>query len=367
MNLRFLSLSTLTLFVLLAIPAFVVAQDVRAKDKTSEFNTPPIPECMVGVDCETGHFGQPERVIREHPEPAVRQVYADHSIVFDRRYRRVNGSVSLYDAPYGNAVSRLDSGFNFVTLIQEHDGWAQIGPNRWVRSEHLTANVTPSTFAGMYLPEEELPFTVAWLLVHVVPSRTPGGEPDQNNPRLLRYTTVYLYDTVLVDDWRWYQIGVNQWVHQTQVAKIIPVERPVDVNTERWFSIDLYEQVLIAYEGEQAVYATLISSGLATHATNEGLFNVYLRYERAPMSGLRGTPDFYYLQEVPWIMYFDNDIGLHGAYWHDGFGYRRSRGCVNMSIMDSYLLYRWAAVEFDASNPDKPGAAVYVYSSGEYR
>lgn len=323
--------------------------------------------CNVGVDCETGKFGLTDAQIALHDSPAIEQVYADQSIVFDRRYRRVNGYVDIHDAPNGNIVGKLDPGFNFVVPWQEQDGWAQIGEAKWIRADALTTDVMTSTFAGVYLPEDPLPYTVAWLLTHTRAARTPGGEPSDVNPLLLRYTTVYLYDTVEVDGWEWYQIGSNQWVKQTSVARILPVERPEDVDTERWFSVDLFEQVLVAYEDETPVFATLISSGLADWPTNEGLFHVYIRYNRTVMSGAYGQPDFYYLQEVPWTMYFDNDIGLHGAYWHDGFGFRRSHGCVNMSIMDAYLMYQWAAPEFDLSIPNDTGPAVYVYSSGAYR
>jgi len=131
--------------------------------------------------------------------------------------------------------------------------------------------------------------------------------------------------------------------------------------------VDLYEQVLIAYEDDTPVFATLISSGLPQWSTNTGLFNIYVRYERTIMSGAEGQPDFYYLEEVPWTMYFDQDIGLHGAYWHDGFGYRRSHGCVNMSITDAAWIYRWSASEFDFTVENDLGAAVYVYYSDSYQ
>jgi len=45
--------------------------------------------------------------------------------------------------------------------------------------------------------------------------------------------------------------------------------------------------------------------------------------------------DFYSLEEVPWTMFFDEGRALHGAYWHDSFGYRRSHSCVNLSITDA--------------------------------
>ena len=84
------------------------------------------------------------------------------------------------------------------------------------------------------------------------------------------------------------------------------------------------------------------------------------------MSGAYSQPDFYYLQEVPWTMYFDDQIALHGAYWHDGFGFRRSHGCVNLTITDAHWLFQWAESEYNYRAGDLVGPAVYVYSSGVY-
>ena len=55
------------------------------------------------------------------------------------------------------------------------------------------------------------------------------------------------------------------------------------------------------------------------------------------------TPtDFYYLDNVPWTMYFDKARALHGAYWRTRFGYPQSHGCVNLSVGDAHWLYNWA-------------------------
>lgn len=311
--------------------------------------------------------GLPDDEIEAYPYPDVRHLLPNDRLINDRIYRRVNGPVSIHDAPNGNITSTMAAGFNFVTVLSSAGDWVEISPGRWVRAESLTDDVPLSRFAGVMLPEEPLPYTPAWILVNVRPSTRPGGDPSPDNPMLLRYTLVNIYDSVEVGMWRWYQVGINQWVNQTLVAKVLPVERPEDVDTERWISVDLYEQVAIAYEGERPVFATLVSSGLAEWPTNEGLFNIYVRYPRTLMSGAYGQPDFYYLEEVPWTMYFDNEIALHGAYWHDGFGYRRSHGCVNLSITDAHWLYNWASEEFDFTVPNDLGAAVYVYSSDTYR
>lgn len=311
--------------------------------------------------------GLPEADILAYPEPNVQQLYPDETALYDRVYQRVATAIDVYDAPNGNIVRSLAAGFNYVTT-QGTDGgeWTLINNNEWVRSEAL-AQAMPSRFAGVTLPAEPLPHTFGWILWNTVPSRTPGAEPTDGDLALLRYTLINLYSFVEIEGWRWYQVGVNQWVHQTYIGKYIPVERPAEVDTERWISVDLYEQVVIAYENDTPIFVTLASSGLAEWATNEGLFHVYVRYPRTIMSGAQGQEDFYFLEEVPWTMYFDNDIGLHGTYWHDGFGYRHSHGCVNLSITDSQWLYNWASTEIDLTVPNDTGSAVYVYSSGEYR
>ena len=304
--------------------------------------------------------------IDAYPRPDVQPVRVDESILYDRDYRPISAAVEIFDAPDGNIIDTLDEGYNYLTVLEETEGWARTGEGRWVKTEALGESYRPSRFAGVRLPGYDLPYTMAWTLQHLRGAESPGGPESASNPFLYRYTSVSIYATVAVDGYNWYQIGFNQWVHQFKVAKILPVARPAEVDTDKWVSVDLYEQVTIAYEGDRPVFATLVSSGLRDWPTNEGVFHVYLRYSRTLMSGAYSQPDFYYLEDVPWTMYFDNDIALHGAYWHDGFGFRRSHGCVNMSIMDAHWLFNWAEDEFNFANADYIGPAVYVYSSGQY-
>jgi hypothetical protein len=172
---------------------------------------------------------------------------------------------------------------------------------------------------------------------------------------------VNIFDLVEVDGWRWYLIGPDTWIKQTLVGKVLFTERPEGVKG-RWVSVDLYEQVLVAYdENDKPTFTTLIASGLPEWSTNEGVFQTWVRIAIGSMSGAEGQTDFYSLENVPWTLYFDDEIALHGAYWHDGFGYRRSHGCVNLSITDSHWLFTWTS----AGGFDYP--FVHIFSSGEYQ
>jgi len=317
------------------------------------------------VDC-ANCLGLSTEEINAYPSPEIEKLLPNESLLYDRRYERVLNAMAVHDAPNGNVVRTLDHGFNYVTTQGTQDNWTQINLNEWVLTEHLSQTL-PARYAGVLLPEEALPYPIAWILVNVVPSRLPGGEPPEGDLALLRFTLVNIYAAVMVDEWEWYQVGVDQWVEQRSIARILPAERPAEVDTEKWISVDLYEQIVTAYENDRPVFAALVSSGLSAWPTNEGLFHIYARFPRTIMSGAYAQPDFYFLEEVPWTMYFDGDIGLHGTYWHEGFGYRHSHGCVNLSITDANWLYNWSASEIDLTIPSDTGATVYIWSSGQYR
>lgn len=332
-----------------------------------------VPVAAQGLDCAIVPCAGPSPTTRgltagEFPEnlrPQMQLVAAPRELLGDRMYQRLAGPAEIYDTPGGNVVRALDAGFTFVTTQGSEGEYTQINPTEWVLSSYLTP-IWPSSFSGVLL-DEPLEYPVAWILRNTVPSLAAGLDAPEDGTPLMRYERVSIFATATVDGWEWYQIGPNQWIEQTMVAKILPVERTPEIDTERWISIDLYEQVIIAYEGDTPVFASLVSSGLADWPTNEGIFHIYLRNPRAPMSGANAQPDFYDLEEVPWTMYFDGDIAVHGAYWHDGFGYRHSHGCVNMSIADAFWLYQWASPEFDFTVSKDTGSAVFVYSSGIYR
>ncbi len=108
---------------------------------------------------------------------------------------------------------------------------------------------------------------------------------------------------------------------------------------ERWIDVDLSTQTLRAYEGDELIDLFTISSGRAGTPTVVGTFEVWVKVRIQDMSG-----PGYYIQDVPWVMYFHGDYGIHGTWWHNNFGTPMSAGCVNMTIADAQWLYSWASV-----------------------
>ncbi len=128
---------------------------------------------------------------------------------------------------------------------------------------------------------------------------------------------------------------------------VSPGDNPLDTVTvgegERWVDVNLTTQSLTAYEGDTPVFNTLISSGMDTHPTVTGQFRIWMRYESQTMNGYLLGYD-YYLENVPYVMYFYNDYALHGAYWHNNFGVPMSHGCVNLHPSDAEWLFNFTSL-----------------------
>jgi len=276
-----------------------------------------------------------------------------------RAYARVTTAdapvfVSPEDAAAGSVKRTIRKGFIFVSIgkLVEYNGeeFIRINADEYVRRGDLSL-VTPSNYQGFLLAEQPgRPF--AWVVRKFQPRLTPNGTKNPEVPVLNRYDLVQIYAKEHAGEYDWYLVGNDQWVEQRNLS-IVEVIPPPEGVTGKWIAVNLFEQTMAVYQGERLVYATLVSSGLGAWPTRPGLFQIYSKLESTKMSGAYAADksDFYYLEDVPWTMYFDQSIALHGAYWHDGYGFRKSHGCVNLSPADSLWLYNWAEL----------GTSVYVY------
>ncbi|MBI5930885.1 MAG: L,D-transpeptidase [Chloroflexi bacterium] len=320
------------------------------------------PDCITDPGLSAMDMRAAYATMQQYPAPDFPHIAFDESLLTARKYRRLVGDVQIFSSPNPDApvVETLPPGYHHVTIGAILDGWVQVGTDRWVKSENVQQEDV-SQLTGVLIDHPlERPF--AWMIAPESPSSYPGGPPNEALPKIERYTLMNIFGVEVVNGFEWYLIGPNQWIQQLRVAKVKPVQRPTDVGlNDQWVAVDLFEQTAVAYQGDDMVFATLVATGLPNWSTQEGLFKIYQRWNTAPMTGAAGQAEYYLIQNVPWVMYFNNDMALHGAYWHDKFGYRQSRGCVNLSILDAHWIYEWTQ-----ATPD--GAAwVYVYSSGEYR
>ncbi len=114
---------------------------------------------------------------------------------------------------------------------------------------------------------------------------------------------------------------------------------PAEINEERWIDVDLSEQRLTAYEGGAPVHAFLVSTGLPATPTPVGQFRIWIKFRYDDMAG-----PGYYIEDVPFVMYFYDGYGLHGVTWHGNFGHPMSHGCVNLPTDEAEWLFGFADV-----------------------
>jgi len=271
------------------------------------------------------------------------------SILSRYTYSWIEDHAPLYAQPHDGAAVVGNAGVGFLYSTIQGVATDDAG-NRWFR---VNGGWTPSgyihivegtVFTGVEVnAQPDRPF--GWMMDTWAPRARPGGDAMSEGATLLqRYDFVEIYDAVRAEDgWIWYDIGGGRWVKQNFLSLVDERPRPAEVGPDDfWVDVDLYEQTFAAYEGDRMVFATLVSSGLDRWPTREGLFQVWSRHLSAPMSGGEAGDDFYALTHVPHTMYFDDDISLHGAYWHNLFGHQRSHGCVNMPPRDAEWVYFWS-------------------------
>ena len=181
----------------------------------------------------------------------------------------------------------------------------------------------------------------------------------------------------------WYCLD-DAWVHLTycvpaahvrfiEPQELTPISPDVPPNDKR-IVVDLDLQRLWAYEGDQSVFETSVSTGITTlkslngipTKTPTGTFRIYHKTPNRHMGDGRLTADIhaYELPGVPWVSFFHKwGVAFHGTYWHDNFGAPMSHGCVNMRTEEALWLYRWSMphVPWDHPNGHRLGTLVRVY------
>jgi hypothetical protein len=117
-----------------------------------------------------------------------------------------------------------------------------------------------------------------------------------------------------------------------------------DVSSEdKWIEVDISDQKLIAWDGNNQFMETLISSG-KTGRTPRGEFRIWSKFKYTKMSGgSKENGTYYYLPNVPYTMYFSGSYGIHGTYWHNNFGTPMSHGCVNLPTLAAEKLFYWSS------------------------
>lgn len=171
----------------------------------------------------------------------------------------------------------------------------------------------------------------------------------------------------------YYRTADGAFVRSRNTRVITAHAPPTDLAPgEKWIDVNLDHQSLVAYEGTTPVYVTVMSSGLRrrslteNYETIQGGFRIQSKHVATTMDG-NSNDGPYSIEDVPWVMYFEQSFALHGAFWHNGFGIVHSHGCVNLSPPDARWVFGWSEPHMPAgwhsvtSTEQRPGTRVYVH------
>ena len=187
--------------------------------------------------------------------------------------------------------------------------------------------------------------------------RAPNGDFEPTGKLFKRLGWVGLTGTTAEHDGKTYEQTTKPglWCARADAAIVRKAEPPAriarrDEGRRTWLDISILGGTLVAYEYRTPVYATLISPGrggipqrgvapIETAATPTGQYPVVGKFATATM--VSSTLSTLVHAEVQYTQNFDGPHALHGAYWHDRFGERKSGGCVNLSPIDARRIFAW--------------------------
>jgi len=262
---------------------------------------------------------------------------------------------SLQDAMTGkNEVRIIEAGglryVSYINITETTSGrFFELTDGTWVS---VSSRVSiPHSYPGGVLFSRTPEHAFGWILPFassVETKQTPGYDlQDYTGHFVNQYAIVQVFSTQMVNNEEWDLIAPAEWVEGRYIGMVTPnTTPPQGVENGRWIEVNLFEQILAVYDQSKLIYAALIASGQDPFFTKPGLFQIDRKLESTTMSGsfTANHSDFYYLEDVPWTMYYDHARALHGAYWRTAFGYPQSHGCINLSPADAHWLFDWAKV-----------------------
>lgn len=166
--------------------------------------------------------------------------------------------------------------------------------------------------------------------------------------------------------------GARYYLKAAHVRVIPPEElAPLSPHVppdQKRIEVSIYQQRLFAYEGDQVVYTSHVSTGQPRTPTPLGEYSVLFKRPGQRMIGGQGE-DYYNLPGIPWVCYFTRGLAAtHGTYWHNDYGRQHSAGCVNLPPEAAKWVFRWTtpAVNYwdystyPAPDAGQPGTRVIV-------
>jgi hypothetical protein len=257
------------------------------------------------------------------------------------------GYDALETAEDGVPSSQLQPGFGLAFSRLSHksagDAFGLTTHGFWVPLRDLNPAV-PTRFQGSaWTP------TLGWVIRDAAPV---FSAPGKRKPGVVleRLTALSVLEERPLARVGYLRVDESSWLRADDVRRPELAPPPAEaLPGERWLDVDLAKQTLVAYVGDQAKFATLISSGRGAKgsatATPPGVHRIWVKLATSDMDNVddASAEQNYAIEAVPWVMFFHHGVGLHGTFWHRRFGEVKSHGCVNLSPVDAERLFYWTS------------------------
>ncbi len=250
-----------------------------------------------------------------------------------------------------------EKAYNRVWYQLENNGYAYSGGVQPVRTVLNQPQVIPTRGA---LGEVSVPYTDAYL------------EASLNSDLVYRlyYETVHWVISAVdgSDGSKWYRLLDDKFetyyyvpakhIRLISNEELAPLSSDIP-NENKLIEVRLTDQLLLAYEKGQMVFATRISSGVkrlsGNYTTPDGDFLTFHKRPTRHMAAGDIASNGFDLPGVPWVLYITKSgISFHGTYWHNDYGRPHSHGCINLAPQAAKWLYRWTI-------PTVPPEKLFVY------
>jgi hypothetical protein len=223
---------------------------------------------------------------------------------------------------------------------------------QFVRADDLEA-APGSSFRGLALSAEQglpLGFVVRrGVRVFSLPGKDGATEGPEKTEELPYHAVMRLSGRFrTVADERFYERTDGSWVRHKDITLVqARGELPeFATGSQKWVDISVITGTLVAYEGQQPVFATLVSVGRdrlgdpeTTASTARGTFRVVEKH----VTRRRSQSDDVALQDAPWAMKLESGQWLTASPRHDRFGIEHTDGDIEVSPNDGAHLFRWAS------------------------
>jgi hypothetical protein len=312
-----------------------------------------------------------------HPEEAWEKKVSDPLPVFLAE-KGIDGAL-------GRAIRRKETDALVVGQMKRHNGFSftntllrdgrryAVTPDLQVIPVDRVRPIEGSAFHGVRIPEDaQFPFAFV---------RTLGASLYRVSGKKLVKDKEVARRTVLPRPGKqrkegkrlYYETKDGAYISDAYASRLDPAKRMPKwgKNGEHWLDVNITKQTIVAYDGEKAVYATLVSTGEAgledpktSKATTRGIFRVHAKHVAATMDSDVVGEEFE-LRDIPYVQYFEGSYALHAAYWHDDFGTPRSHGCINLAPEDAKFLFGFTKPDvppgFHSAETALTGSVVFVH------